>query len=164
MPAIERYFKVSGTTFVWLYLVGAAYAVGTFALSSALAIVTLVAGFGLLMLVYVALEWFATPLVAILAGAQARWSVLRSLTVGIPLIGLWTVATPIVKADLHMMLPWLSVGGATWERMQPVIGSRLIIWFVLFAVAIAGALASRVIHPVQDPVASPMVGTSDEKH
>ncbi|MCX7514653.1 hypothetical protein [Frateuria sp. STR12] len=126
------------------------YAVMCLVLGKMLQVVTVVLGFGLLIVAYLGLEWVATPLVAAYAGVQSRWSPRRALWAGIPLFVVFTVVTPVVDSGasaLPMPVPWLSVFQAKKAEVLPVIEMRLAWWACVYGVAYVLGLFSRRFRP-----------------
>jgi len=141
------------TLIVTLYLFILAYGAITYALGSFLQVLTVVLGFGLLIIPYLMLEWIATPLVALTMGFQARWSFSISIFLGVPLIVLFTVITPVVVSgnnSLPMPVPWLSVFEKGRFEVIPIIHERLIWWGGTYMAAVFIGRISRFIRPVAE--------------
>jgi len=102
------------------------------------------------MIAYLAMEWIATPVVAGFAGLQSRYSHRQALLLGVPLVLLFTVATPTASsggAGLYVIVPWLSLYQAKKVQMLPVLTQRLEWWAVIYALGYALGVVSRRLRP-----------------
>lgn len=129
------------------------YGVTAYALGSFLQVVTVVLSFGLLIIFYLALEWIATPFVALAIGFQARWSFTTSLVLGAPLVVLFTVITLVVSSgnpSLPMPVPWLSVFKKARTEVIPIIHERLIWWGGIYMTGMLIGRISRFIRPIAE--------------
>ncbi|MGQ5522201.1 hypothetical protein ACUHMQ_02965 [Chitinimonas sp. PSY-7] len=132
---------------VVLYAFIILYAALTFLLGELVPIITIVLGFGMLIIPYLILEWVVTPMIAAVMGFQARWSLIAAIIFGIPLMFLYTIATPVVSSgnsSLPVPVPWLSVYKTMKHSILPIITERLIWWsgIYLFA-AFIGKISCR---------------------
>lgn len=138
------------TVVVVLYVGVLVYAALTYLLGPVIPIATIALGFGLLIIPYLMLEWVATPVVAALMGFQARWSVVAALIVGLPLVVLFTVITPVVSSgseSLAVPVPWLAVFAQSKSDIMPIVRERLLWWGALYACAMAIGRLSRYLRP-----------------
>lgn len=134
-----------------LYAVVTTYAALTYFLGELVPLATIVLGFGIFIILYLMLEWVATPMVAAFMGFHARWSVGTALVFGLPLVVAFTFVTPVVSsgnATLAVPVPWLSVYTKSRVEVLPLIWERLVWWGVLYAVSMLLGLVSRKLKPV----------------
>ena len=135
-----------------LYGVGVSYAALMYYLGPAVPVGTIALGFGVLVIVYLAVEWVATPALAIVIGLQARWwSVPVLLLFGTPLVILFTVVSPVVGAGseaLGVPVPWLAVPAKSRPSMAPIIQERLLWWGLLHLAAATAGWFSRGVWPL----------------
>lgn len=133
---------------IFLYAGVLVYAALMYALGPLAPIATIALGLGLLIIPYLALEWVATPVVAALMGFQARWSVAAALVVGLPLVVLFAVVTPVVSSGsefLGVPVPRLAVFAKSKTSIWPVLRERLVWWGALYTCAlIVGRLSRHV--------------------
>lgn len=136
--------------FLVLGVVIVVYGALTYILGEGLQLITIIFFFGLLLIPYLALEWVITPLVAMVSGIYARWSVTLALAAGLPLILAFTIVTPVVSSgnsSLPVPVPWLSIFASAKATVAPVIRERLAWWLSLYAICFAVGLISRVVKP-----------------
>jgi hypothetical protein len=138
----------------WLFaLLGVAivlYAAFAVVLGEGVQLVTIVFFFGLLVIPYLALEWVVTPLVAVVSGIYARWSIALALAAGLPLVLAFTIVTPVVSSgnsSLPVPVPWLSNYSSAKSAVVPIIRERLTWWISVYTLSFAVGLASRAIRP-----------------
>ena len=135
------------------YAVALVYAALAFCLGPLVPLGTIVVGFGLLIIPYLALEWIATPVVAIAMGYYSRWSIGASVLHGVPLVALYALVTPVVSSGdstLSVPVPWLSVYAANKVSILPIISQRLQWWASLYLLSALAGRLSRVFVPVQE--------------
>ena len=135
------------------YAVVLVYAALAFYLGPLVPLGTIVVGFGLLIVPYLALEWVATPVVAVAMGYCARWSIGASVLLGVPLVALYALVTPVVSSGdptLSVPVPWLSVYEANKVSIVPMISERLHWWASLYLLSALAGRLSRGLVPVQE--------------
>lgn len=134
-----------------LYGIAAAYAVLTLIARETGIILITVIGFGLPVFAFLAMEWLVPPLVAVIVGLQARWSLTRAFH-GAPLVLLYTIITPFVHGKnvvLPADVPWLAAfPGSTTEAVS-IIQQRIVWWGGAFLAALILGHLSRTIRPPQ---------------
>jgi len=133
-----------------LYAFILAYGSATYFLGESLQLLTVIVGFGLLIIPYLALEWVASPVVALAMGFQARWSFRTSIILGAPLISLFTAITPVISSgnsSLPIPVPWLSVFERGRLEVFPIIQERLIWWACAYLTGLLIGWISRFIRP-----------------
>jgi len=136
--------------FLTLYGVVALYA-GIAYLAGPLVPLATIVALGLPVVVYLMLEWVATPLVAVAVGFHARWSLLTAVALGVPLVVLFTFVTPVVGSgdpNLSVPVPWLSVYSASKESALATARERLVWWASVYLACITVGLVSRRIRPI----------------
>ncbi|MDC6171138.1 hypothetical protein [Paucibacter sp. XJ19-41] len=139
---------------VTLYLGVLLYAALMYLLGPLVPVATIALGFGLLVIPYLMLEWIATPAVAAFMGFQARWSVAVALVIGLPLVALFTVITPVVSSgseSLAVPVPWLAVFAKSKSSVMAVVRERLVWWGTLYLSAVVAGRLSLHVRPLQGP-------------
>ena len=143
---IDR-LSLGGGLLLALYAFTLCYAAVNYLLGEFVALLTLLIGFGLPIFAYLALEYIATPLIGCLAGFQARWSVLRALLLGYPLLVLAALVFPVgnTKKAMPVPVPWLAAYEASRDEVMSAMRERIVWLSALFLVLVAAGLASRAI-------------------
>lgn len=127
---------------VLLYAVGIAYAL-VFSVLGNLSVLLMWGTLGGILIWYFFLYFVLKVIIAAVMGYQARWSVLRSLFAGLPLVVLYGVISAIVdsKDSLPTPLPWVS----SWSHSQisaelgvkRSVSEALLVWGAFFLIGIA---------------------------
>jgi hypothetical protein len=136
-----------------LYASILAYGAATYFLGESLQLLTVVVGFGLLIVPYLTFEWVAAPVVALAMGFQARWSFMTSIVLGVPLVVLFTVITPVISSgnsSLPIPVPWLSVFEIGKSEVIPIIRERLIWWAGAYLAGMLIGWISRFVRPATE--------------
>lgn len=107
-----------------------------------------VIGFGLPMILWLALEWVAPPVIAAFMGFQARQSIGKAMF-GAPIVILFSVITPTVPGKnvvIPALIPWLAAYPSSLNQALPIIQERLFLWGGVFLVAVVLGKISRLTH------------------
>jgi hypothetical protein len=134
--------------FLFLYGFTILYAVVSYLLRQYVEIATILIGFGMPILLYLALEYIATPVIACIAGFYARWSIPFAVIVGYPLVILATVVFPVGNTksnSLPVPVPWLAAYSASKDDVMREIPERLLWWTSLFLIFLIIGLITRWI-------------------
>ena len=138
------------TLFAALFAIAALYALLCVGLGKLMIVVTLVIGFGLPVLLWLAMEWAAPPLVALFAGGVARYFPICSLALGIPLVLAFTFVSPVASggsSDFSVPLPWLSIAEVRAKGLGDLLLQRAQLWLAVYAGIFVLAYVSRVVRP-----------------
>lgn len=134
-----------------LYGVAIAYAALAYLVGENGIIMIEVIGFGLPMILWLALEWIAPLSIAVFMGFQARTSIVKAL-LGAPIVVLYCLVTPTVHARnivLPALIPWLAAFPSSLNQALPIIQERLVLWGCVFLAAVVLGRIGRVATKVR---------------